>query len=52
MEIYIECECGKPLQITNVEPASTYVSFTVQRCKDCEKENYEAGETDAKQERF
>jgi len=49
MELFIECECGKTLNIIRTETTSSYVGFTVEPCSDCETENYKAGEADAKQ---
>lgn len=49
MEIIIECNCGKPLEIVSKDILSTGVVFIVEECPECEKINYEAGEADAKQ---
>jgi hypothetical protein len=49
MEIYIECECGKQLDITMDGHSNNYINLIVNSCPDCEKVNYEAGEADAKE---
>ena len=49
MEIYVECACGNQLNITMGDYSKNYINLIVGECSDCEKENYEAGEADAKQ---
>lgn len=50
MDLIVECSCGKPLRIVATNNYTECICVVTEKCEKCEKENYEAGEADAKQE--
>ena len=48
VDIQIRCACGQLLKVEELDRLSdTTISFTIEKCKPCPKENYDAGVKDA-----